>query len=71
MVLVYFQLQTRVKIAKFLMFILAVLFLYATIFQGANYNLIFGWKILELIPFGLIMGIIAAILFYWYKEGAV
>jgi len=59
---------TRKNIAKFTFLILAFILIYATLFQSANYNLILGWKIMDIIPFGFIIGIISGYFFYLYQK---
>lgn len=59
---------TRRNLTKWISLILAIILLYASLFQGANYNLIFGTKIAGIIPIGFIFGIVYAYVWYLYQN---
>ena len=58
----------RRNIAKWISLVLAFIFLYASLFQAANYSLILGWKLFGVVPLGFAFGIIFAYGFYLYHN---
>lgn len=66
MALLIFNDIIRRNIAKWVSFVTAFILIYASLFQKANYNLILGMKILDMIPLGIILGIIFAYFGYLY-----